>query len=91
MLAPEQARIALFRISTLGRCQEEKAQNVGGATECCMLGSHLEYLSLASMKMDEHWLGSCLDDGHLSLAFMKVDEHCIVSDARIGSACVDKQ
>ena len=44
-----------------------------------MLGSHLDGSR------------SCLDDGHLSLAFMKVDEHCIVSDARIGSACVDKQ
>ena len=27
MLAPEQARIALFRISTLGRCQEENTQS----------------------------------------------------------------
>ena len=26
VLAPEQARIALFLISTLGRCQEEKVQ-----------------------------------------------------------------
>ena len=27
VLAPEQARIALFRISTLGRCQEENTQS----------------------------------------------------------------
>ena len=77
MLAPEQARIALFRISTLGRCQEEKAKNDGGATECCMLGCHLNDLS------------SCLGNGHLSLASMKVDEDCVMLDARVGSACVD--
>ena len=72
MLAPEQARIALFRISTLGRCQEETAKNDGGATECCMLGSHLNDLS------------SYLGNGHLSLASKKVDKDCVILDARVG-------
>ena len=39
VLAPEQAQIALFRISTLGSCQEKRKTN-GGATECCLLACH---------------------------------------------------
>ena len=36
MLAPEQARIALFRIRTLGRCQAEKTQTAGSVRERCI-------------------------------------------------------
>ena len=62
MLAPEQARIALFR--TLGRCQEEKAKHDGGATECCMLGSHLNDLS------------SCLVDEDCTMLDARVGSAC---------------
>ena len=44
MLAPEQARIALFRISTLGQVPGGEKTD-GGATECCMLASHLNNLN----------------------------------------------
>ena len=44
MLAPEQARIALFRISTLGQVPGGEKTD-GGATECCMLASHLNDLN----------------------------------------------
>ena len=43
-LAPEQARIALFRISTLGQVPGGEKTD-GGATECCMLASHLNNLN----------------------------------------------